>query len=61
VAQATFRMPDPSKFPITAVAWSEDGSQIFSGAIDNDIQCWDVRTGSVAYTLVGHQDTITGA
>lgn len=48
-----------TQFPVTAVAWSEDGSQVFSGGIDNDIRVWDVRKQEVVYTLLGHADTIT--
>ncbi|KAI5781817.1 WD40-repeat-containing domain protein [Geopyxis carbonaria] len=48
-----------TNFPITAVALSEAGNEIFSGGIDNDIKVWDMRKRAVAYTLRGHQDTIT--
>jgi len=47
-------------YQITAVAFSDDNSQVFSGSIDNEIKCWDVRTQKVVYSLEGHQDTITG-
>ncbi|KAK5063176.1 hypothetical protein LTR84_005252 [Exophiala bonariae] len=46
-------------FPITAVALAEQGHEIYSGGIDNDIKVWDARTLRVTYTLVGHTDTIT--
>lgn len=46
-------------FPITAVALAEQGHEIYSGGIDNDIKVWDARTLKVIYTLVGHTDTIT--
>ncbi len=46
-------------FPITAVAISEAGSEIFSGGIDNDIKVWDVRKKAVVYSMLGHQDTVT--
>ncbi|CCX29942.1 WD40-repeat-containing domain protein [Pyronema domesticum] len=48
-----------SNMPITSVAMSEAGNEIFSGGIDNDIKVWDIRKGAVSYTLRGHQDTIT--
>jgi len=47
-------------YQITAVAFSDDHSQVFTGSIDNEIKCWDVRTSKVVYSLEGHQDTITG-
>jgi len=46
-------------FPITAVAISEAGNEIYSGGIDNDIKVWDVRKKSIVYSMLGHQDTIT--
>jgi Prp8 binding protein len=46
-------------FPITAVALSEAGNEIYSGSIDNDIKVWDIRKQAVVYTMVGHTDTIT--
>ena len=46
-------------FPVTAVALSEVGNEIYSGGIDNDIKVWDARKQEVAYTLRGHADTIT--
>ncbi|KAF1808210.1 WD repeat-containing protein [Eremomyces bilateralis CBS 781.70] len=46
-------------YPITAVAMSEAGNEIYSGSIDNDIRVWDLRKQSVAYSLLGHTDTIT--
>jgi len=47
------------KYPICAVTFSEAGDQIYSGGLDEEIKVWDVRQRSVAYTLIGHQDTIT--
>ncbi|KAJ9210521.1 hypothetical protein DTO166G4_7906 [Paecilomyces variotii] len=46
-------------FPITAVALSEAGNEIYSGSIDNDIKVWDIRKQAVIYTMIGHTDTIT--
>ncbi|KAH8887826.1 WD40 repeat-like protein [Thozetella sp. PMI_491] len=48
-----------TEFPITAVAISEAGNEIFSGGIDNDIKVWDIRKKSVVYSMIGHQDTVT--
>lgn len=45
-------------FPITALAMSEAGNEIFSGGIDNDIRVWDLRKKSVVYSMLGHVDTI---
>ncbi|KAI9754777.1 MAG: hypothetical protein M4579_004562, partial [Chaenotheca gracillima] len=46
-------------FPITAVALSEAGNEIYSGGVDNDIKVWDLRKQAVAYSMVGHTDTVT--
>lgn len=46
-------------FPVTAVALSEAGSELYSGGIDNDIRVWDLRKKAVAYSLLGHTDTIS--
>ncbi|KAG5961710.1 hypothetical protein E4U13_005745 [Claviceps humidiphila] len=45
-------------FPITAVAMSQAGNEVFSGGIDNDIRVWDLRKKAVVYSLLGHSDTI---
>lgn len=47
-----------TEMPITAVALSEAGNEIYSGGIDNDIRVWDIRKRSVAYSMLGHTDTI---
>lgn len=46
-------------FPITALALAEAGNELYSGGIDNDIKVWDLRKKAVAYSLIGHTDTIT--
>lgn len=46
-------------FPITAIAISSAGNEIYSGGIDNDIRVWDLRKKAVVYSMLGHADTIT--
>ncbi|KAH0548030.1 hypothetical protein GP486_008228 [Trichoglossum hirsutum] len=48
-----------TEFPVTAIALSEVGNELYSGGIDNDIKVWDLRKKAVAYSLLGHTDTIT--
>src|ERR1700750_1481313 len=48
-----------TSMPVTAVAVAEAGNEIYSGGIDNDIRVWDFRKKNVAYSLLGHADTIT--
>ncbi|KAL6708845.1 hypothetical protein ACN47E_002252 [Coniothyrium glycines] len=46
-------------FPITAICLAEAGNELFTGGIDNDIKVWDLRKQAVAYSLLGHTDTVT--
>ncbi|KAE8145193.1 WD40-repeat-containing domain protein [Aspergillus avenaceus] len=48
-----------TELPITAVALSEAGNEIYSGGIDNSIHVWDLRKKAIAYSMAGHMDTIT--
>lgn len=45
--------------PVTAVAWSADGANVYIGAIDNEIHVYDLRKCEQVYTLTGHNDTPT--
>lgn len=47
-----------TEFPITAIAISEAGNEIYTGGIDNDIRVWDLRKKSVVYSMLGHSDTV---
>lgn len=49
-----------SRFPVTAVAFSEAGDQVYTGGIDNTVHVWELRKGAVSMSLAGHTDTITG-
>lgn len=48
-----------SGYSVTAVAFNDSGSQIFSGGLDEEIKVWDLRKKAVVNTLKGHTDTIT--
>lgn len=48
-----------TEFPITAVALSEAGNELYSGGIDNDIKVWDMRRKAVVYSMLGHTDTVS--
>ena len=48
-----------TELPITAVALSEAGNEIYSGGIDNTIHTWDIRKKAIVYSMTGHTDTIT--
>lgn len=48
-----------TEFPVTAVALSDAGNELYSGGIDNDIKVWDMRKKAVVYSMLGHNDTIS--
>jgi Prp8 binding protein len=48
-----------TEFPVTAVALSEAGNELYSGGIDNDIKVWDARKQAIVYSMLGHNDTIS--
>lgn len=50
-----------NQYQVTAVCLSRDDNQVMSGGIDNDIKVFDVRKLDIAYTMTGHNDTVTGA
>ncbi|KAI0048047.1 WD40 repeat-like protein [Auriscalpium vulgare] len=45
--------------PVTSVAWSADGANIYAGALDNDIHILDLRKQEQVSVLQGHTDTPT--
>ncbi|BFZ56969.1 hypothetical protein PYCC9005_004019 [Savitreella phatthalungensis] len=47
------------EYSITAVAFSANGTQLFSGGLDEVIRVWDLRRRKVLYTLEGHAGTLT--
>eukprot|EP01121_Diplochlamys_sp_Union-15-3_P010109 TRINITY_DN2808_c0_g1_i1.p1 TRINITY_DN2808_c0_g1~~TRINITY_DN2808_c0_g1_i1.p1 ORF type:complete len:189 (-),score=22.97 TRINITY_DN2808_c0_g1_i1:30-596(-) len=50
----------PHNFPVTAVQFVPDKNHVYTGGLDNEIKCWDIRNNETVLTLVGHTDTITG-
>lgn len=46
-------------YQVTTVTFNDDSTQLFTGGIDNDIKCWDIRMNKLLYALQGHRDTIT--
>ncbi|KAF9312761.1 hypothetical protein BG003_005949 [Podila horticola] len=49
-----------SQYQITSVSFSDAGDLVFAGGIDNNIAAWDMRKKTVAYSLTGHMDTVSG-
>src|SRR5262249_15334993 len=51
--------------PVTAVAFSADGSRVAAGSASaelagpGEVRVWDAASGDVVYNLVGHRGTIT--
>merc|ERR1712093_914348 len=54
----TLSVSDP--YPITAIAFAEDGYSFYYGGLDNTIKVWDLRQRGITIKLTGHEDTITG-
>ncbi|EPQ28352.1 uncharacterized protein PFL1_04179 [Pseudozyma flocculosa PF-1] len=46
-------------YPVTAVAFSDDASQVYVGGLDNDIHIYDLSRKQIVFSLRGHLDTIT--
>ncbi len=46
-------------YPVTAVAFSDDSSQIYVAGIDNQIHIYDLTRKAIALSLRGHMDTVT--
>lgn len=46
-------------YPVTALCFSEDGSQIFVGGLDNQIHSYDLLRKQIIFSLLGHTETIT--
>ena len=46
--------PDADRLTIYSVAYSPDGSVLASGSHDQTICLWDVATGELKNTLIGH-------
>ncbi|XP_066910981.1 U5 small nuclear ribonucleoprotein 40 kDa protein-like [Clytia hemisphaerica] len=49
-----------NKYPVTAVCFNDNATQIVSGGIDNIIKVWDLRKNDVMFRMTGHTDTPTG-
>ena len=47
-------------YQVLSTSFSDDGSQVFSAGISNDVKCYDLRTGRMVFDLIGHRDSVTG-
>jgi predicted NACHT family NTPase len=45
--------------PVTAVAFSPDGTPVLTGSWDSTARLWDAVTGKTVATLAGHTDRVT--
>lgn len=46
-------------YPVTAICFSEDGSQLFVGGLDNQIHAYDLLRKEILFSLIAHTETIT--
>lgn len=46
-------------YPITAVALSEVGTEVFTAGVDPDIKVWDIRNKKTVYKLQGHTELVS--
>ncbi|KDN38209.1 putative U5 snRNP-specific 40 kd protein [Tilletiaria anomala UBC 951] len=46
-------------YPVTAVEFSDDGSQVFVAGVDNDIHVYDLSRKTILFSLRGHTDSPT--
>ena len=44
--------------PVTAVAFTPDGTRLATASSDNSIKLWDAMTGQNYLTLIGHENTV---
>lgn len=50
----------PSEPAVLTVHMPVLGAQVYTAGLENVIKAWDLRKSSVALTLKGHSDTVTG-
>ena len=48
------------KYQVTAVEFSDDGSRIYSGGLDNQVKVWDLRKADTEFVMLGHSETVSG-
>jgi len=48
------------RFPLMAVAMSDDGGSVFAAGVDGVIKQWELRRGAPLLRLEGHRDAVTG-
>ena len=46
-------------YPVTAVAYGQDGVTVYSGNLDGSIKSWDLRMNEMTLEMKGHTDIIT--
>ncbi|KAJ2402513.1 hypothetical protein GGI23_000662 [Coemansia sp. RSA 2559] len=51
---------DNSSLPLTSIVAAPSGNTVYTGALDNNITAWDIRTLAPANVLRGHSDTVMG-
>ena len=49
-----------SNYQALTCCFNENGEQIISGGLDNDIKVWDLKANNLAFVMKGHTDSVTG-
>src|SRR5262245_34280500 len=44
---------------VTSVAFNADGARLASGSLDSTVKLWDVKTGQLKATFLGHKRDVT--
>ncbi len=60
LSQSEFKLvlPQGHSQSVSSVAWSQDGSRIVSGSLDNSLKVWDAASGKCVLTLAGHSQSV---
>lgn len=53
-------MEQKMTYQVTAVRFGPANEYVFFGGLDNQIKAWNVKTNTIEFSLIGHEDTITG-
>lgn len=53
-------MEQKMNYQVTAVRFGPANEYIFFGGLDNQIRAWNIKANAIEFSLIGHEDTVTG-